>query len=57
VLLTEKRLVVSFWIFFKYLGNHIELEKNRNHFFLMRCGCRDIWILSATFLLIQEYLS
>jgi len=28
VLPTEKRLVVSFWTFFKYLGNHSELEKN-----------------------------
>jgi len=27
VLPTEKRLVVSFWTFFKYLDNHNELEK------------------------------
>jgi len=25
--LTEKRLVVSFWTFFKYLGNHSELKR------------------------------
>jgi len=28
VLPTENRLVVSFWTFFKYLGNHSELEKS-----------------------------
>jgi len=42
---TEKRLVVSFWTFFKYLGNQGELErirKNRNH---------------QNFLLMQECLS
>jgi len=27
VLSTEKSLVVSFWTFFKFLGNHGELER------------------------------
>jgi len=41
VLSTEKRLVVSFWIFFKYLGNHRELEKieTTKNF----CWCRGIF--------------
>jgi len=30
VLLTEKRFVVLFWNFFKYLGNHNEIEKPKS---------------------------
>jgi len=43
VLATKKSLVVSFWIFFKYLGNQGELEKKKTR--------------NYQFLLIQGYLS
>jgi len=39
VLPTEKRLVVSFWIFFKYLGKKGELERieiTKNIYLLMQ---------------------
>jgi len=41
VLPTEKRLIVSFWTFFKYLSNHSELERTKiNKKF---CWCRGIF--------------
>jgi len=38
VLLTEKRLVVSFWTFFKFLGNQGELERTETTITLVDAG-------------------
>jgi len=35
---TEKRLVVSFWTFFKFLGNQGELERNETTKNFCWCG-------------------
>jgi len=45
VLLTEKSLVVSFWTFFKFLGNQGELERTETT--KKFCWCKGIFLNSS----------